>query len=179
MLFVYFFFNLGHSIRDNTSRLCSSLRPRKVLEYYTHCRFKFTSGPSHVQRNLMLILNCILQLWDANSMQQNTASLHIHIHFFFFFQISKVYSSQRYLSLNQQLVCLCSISKLLTPFWKYNNASYRKLSKELKNGIRIEIGQVVLELLIKPLFLLFWPINYTTWSTKISMPSLSSLDNLL
>ena len=29
-LFVYIFFNLGHLIRDNTSSLCSSLRPKEV-----------------------------------------------------------------------------------------------------------------------------------------------------
>ena len=31
-LFVYFFFNLAHLIRDNTSSLCSSLRPREGLK---------------------------------------------------------------------------------------------------------------------------------------------------
>ena len=33
-LFVYFFFNLGHSIRDNTSSLCSSLRPSVHIKWH-------------------------------------------------------------------------------------------------------------------------------------------------
>ena len=38
-------------------------------------------------------------------------------------------------------------------------ASYGKLSKELKNNIKIYVGQAVLELLIQTLFLLFWSIT--------------------
>ena len=37
--FVYFFFNLGHSIRDNTSSLCSSLRPRVHILKITHIKY--------------------------------------------------------------------------------------------------------------------------------------------
>ena len=37
----------------------------------------------------------------------------------------------------QNYYVLCSISKLSTPFWKIIYASYSKLSKELKNGIKI------------------------------------------
>ena len=37
-------------------------------------------------------------------------------------------------------------------------ASYGKLSKELKNGIKIKVGQAILELLIKTLLSLFWSI---------------------
>ena len=44
---------------------------------------------------------------------------------------------------------LYSISKLPTPFWKIIYASYIKLSKELKNGIAILVGQVVFKLWIK------------------------------
>ena len=44
---------------------------------------------------------------------------------------------------------LCSISKISTSFWKIIYASYGKLSKELKNSIKIEVGQAVLELLIQ------------------------------
>ena len=36
-------------------------------------------------------------------------------------------------------------------------ASYSKLSKELKNGIKIQVGQAVLELLITALFDCFDP----------------------
>ena len=74
---------------------------------------------------------------------------------------------------------LCSISKLSTPFLKMMYAPYTKLSKKLKNGIEIEVGEAVLEL-IKTLFGLFWSITLkkNAWPPKISMPFLSSLDNL-
>ena len=59
-------------------------------------------------------------------------------------------------------------------------ASNSKLSKELKNGIKIQVSQAVFELLIKTLFWLFWSITYkTAWPIRISMPFLNSLDNLL
>ena len=41
-----------------------------------------------------------------------------------------------------KLPCLCSISKLSTP-WKIVYAPYSKLPKELKNGIEFLLGQVV------------------------------------
>ena len=44
---------------------------------------------------------------------------------------------------------LCSISKLSTPSWKIIYVSYDKLSKELKNGIDILVGQAVCKLWIK------------------------------
>ena len=37
--------------------------------------------------------------------------------------------------------------------------SYSKLSKELKNNIEIQVGQAVLELLLKTIFWLFWSIT--------------------
>ena len=37
-------------------------------------------------------------------------------------------------------------------FWKIIYASYGKLSKELKNSIKIKVGQAVLELLIQKHF---------------------------
>ena len=44
----------------------------------------------------------------------------------------------------------CALSqKLSTSFWKIIYASYSKLSKELKNIIKIKVGQAVLELLIQ------------------------------
>ena len=62
-------------------------------------------------------------------------------------------------------------------------ASYSKLSKELKNSIKIKVAQAVLELLIQNehfdcfVFLIY---NLkTAWPTKISMPFLSSLNNFL
>ena len=42
---------------------------------------------------------------------------------------------------------LCSISKLSTSFWKIIHASYSKLSKELKNSIKIKVDQAVFGLL--------------------------------
>ena len=44
---------------------------------------------------------------------------------------------------------LCSISTLSKSFWKIIYASYSKLSKELKNSIKMKVGQAVLELLIQ------------------------------
>ena len=60
-------------------------------------------------------------------------------------------------------------------------ASYSKLSKELKNSIKIWVGQAVLDQVIDPniIFTLLIYNFKTTWSTKISMPFLSSFDNLL
>ena len=50
-------------------------------------------------------------------------------------------------------------------------ASYSKLSKELKNIIKIEEGQVLLELLIQTNILTVLIYNLkTAWSTNISMP---------
>ena len=60
-------------------------------------------------------------------------------------------------------------------------ASYSKFSKELKNSIKIKLGQAVLELFIQKTFwknVLIYNLK-TAWPTKISMPFLSSLNNLL
>ena len=58
--------------------------------------------------------------------------------------------------------------------------SYSKLSKELKNNIKIKVGQAVLELLIQKQNLTVLICNLkTTWPTKISMQFLSSLNNFL
>ena len=52
--------------------------------------------------------------------------------------------------------------------------------KKLKNNIKIYVGQAVLQLLIKTIFFTFLIYNLkTAWPTKISMPFLSSLANLL
>ena len=52
--------------------------------------------------------------------------------------------------------------------------------KELKNGIDILVGQVVLKLQIKTVKMLFWINNSrAAWPTLILMLFLSSLDNLL
>ena len=53
-----------------------------------------------------------------------------------------------YLKKLQNQPVLHSISKLSTSFWKIMYASYSKLSKELKNSIKFEVGEAVLELLI-------------------------------
>ena len=55
---------------------------------------------------------------------------------------------------------LCSISKSSTSFWKIIYASYSKLSKELKNSIKIKVGQAVLELLIQKQHLTVWSITW-------------------
>ena len=62
---------------------------------------------------------------------------------------------------------------------KKKNDAYRKLSKEFNNGIRISVGQAVLELLIKT-FWMFWSATLkNTWPNEMSMLFLSSLDKLL
>ena len=74
----------------------------------------------------------------------------------------------------------CSVSNLSTYFWKIIYASYRKLSKELKNSIKIKVGQAILELWIKTNILTVLICNLrTTWPTKIPMPFLSSLNNFV
>ena len=61
-----------------------------------------------------------------------------------------------------------------------NYESYKELSKELKNGIEILVGQAVFELQIKTVkMLLCINSSRTAWPTLILMLFLSSLDNLL
>ena len=49
-----------------------------------------------------------------------------------------------------KLACLVLYLKIINIFfWKITYTSYRKLSKELKNNIKIKVGQAVLELLIQ------------------------------
>ena len=70
---------------------------------------------------------------------------------------------------------LCSIWKLSTSFWKkIIYASYSKLSKELKNSIKIKVGQAIFELLIQKQHIYNLK---TACPIKISMPFLSSLNN--
>ena len=57
-------------------------------------------------------------------------------------------------------------------------ASWSKLSETLRNGIKISVGQAVLEFLIKTKDHVFINNSRTTWLTEISMP-LSFSDNLL
>ena len=74
---------------------------------------------------------------------------------------------------------LCSMSKLSSSFWKLLYGSNNKLSKKLRNSIKIWTGQAVLELLIQTSFWLFWSIALKPLGpTKISVPFLGSLNNL-
>ena len=59
--------------------------------------------------------------------------------------------------------------------------SYSKLAKELKNNIKMQVGQAILENFIDQNNILTVLIHNlkTIWPTKMSMPFLSSLDNLL
>ena len=76
-----------------------------------------------------------------------------------------------YCTPNQKLACFVLYLKIVDTFKKNNiYASCRQLSKELKNGITIQISQAVLELLIKH-FWLFWSINRLA-DTKMSVPFL-------
>ena len=54
---------------------------------------------------------------------------------------------------------LCSIWKLSTPCWKIIYVSYKKLPKELKNGIEILVGRKVFKLWIKTIKMLFGSIT--------------------
>ena len=54
--------------------------------------------------------------------------------------------SRGYCTLNQKLACFSLYLKILNPF----------LQKELKNGIGILVGPVILKLQIKTVKILFW-----------------------
>ena len=80
----------------------------------------------------------------------------------------------------KNLHILCSISKWSTIFWKIKYASCKKLFKELKNGIEILVGQVVLSYRSKQPKCWFWINNtITAWPTLTLMLFLSSLHSLL
>ena len=72
-----------------------------------------------------------------------------------------------------------SISKLLTLFI-VTKASRSNLSEKLKNGIKSLVGQMVLDLLIRVIFLdVLIDYSGTTWPNKILMYFFSFSDNLL
>ena len=48
-----------------------------------------------------------------------------------------------------KLACFVLYLKIINIFLKIIYASYSKLSKELKNSIKIKVGQAILELLIQ------------------------------
>ena len=48
-----------------------------------------------------------------------------------------------------KLACFACFLKIINIFLKKKKVSYSKLSKELKNSIKIKVGQAVLELLIQ------------------------------
>ena len=81
----------------------------------------------------------------------------------------------------KKLACFMFHLKIINIFWKMKYASYSKLSKELKNSNKIlKVGQAVIELLIQiNIFIVLIQNLKTAWPTKISMPFLSSLNNLL
>ena len=51
--------------------------------------------------------------------------------------------------LKNSVACFVLYLKIINIFLKNNNAYYSKLSKELKNSIKIKVDQAVLELLIQ------------------------------
>ena len=55
-----------------------------------------------------------------------------------------------------KIACFVLYLKIINIFLKNNTCIYSKLSKELKNSIKIKVGQAVLELLIQTTFLLLW-----------------------
>ena len=65
----------------------------------------------------------------------------------------------------------CIIAHFSPTFTQVTKLFSSKLSKELKNCIKIWVGQAVFELLIKTKFWLFWSIDYKLLRpTEISMP---------
>ena len=74
----------------------------------------------------------------------------------------------------------CALNQNHQHLFEQLYVSYRKLSKELKNSIKFEVGQAVLEFLFKTKFLtVFIYIFKTAGPIKDSMPFLSSFDNFL
>ena len=72
-----------------------------------------------------------------------------------------VYLSLRgYCTQNWNWVCLCAISNYLHFFMKWYDVSWSKFSEKLRNGIKISVGQVVLELQFKTIFFMFWWISH-------------------
>ena len=62
---------------------------------------------------------------------------------------------REYCTPNQKLACLCSISNLSTLFGKLKYALHSHLSRELKNGVEILVGQAIFKLWIKTAKVLF------------------------
>ena len=91
------------------------------------------------------------------------------------------FSLRGYCTFSPQNSMFCPVSQNYQHlFWKIIYASYSKLSKELKNSIKIKVDQAVLELLTQTTFLLFWSI---TWKLlvplKFQCHFFNSLNNLL
>ena len=60
---------------------------------------------------------------------------------------------------NQNLACFVHYLKIINTFLENNMCIMEQIvSKALKNGIKILVGQAVLELLIKTIFCMFWSI---------------------
>ena len=57
-----------------------------------------------------------------------------------------------YCTPNQKLTCFVLYLKIINTFLNKLHASYSKLSKELKNSVKISVDQAVLELMIKTIF---------------------------
>ena len=53
---------------------------------------------------------------------------------------------------NQKLACFVLYLKVINTFLRKKYASYSKLSKEIKKGIKISVDQATLEILTKTLF---------------------------
>ena len=83
--------------------------------------------------------------------------------------------------LKPKLSMFCALSqKYQDYFEKIKWESWRKLSEKLKNGIKILIGQVVLELLVENNILHVLINNSkTAWLVETWIPSLSFSYNLL
>ena len=54
----------------------------------------------------------------------------------------------------QKIACFVLYLKIVNNFWKIDYVSYKKLFKELKNGIEISVGQEVFKLQIKTVTML-------------------------
>ena len=134
---------------------------QNLIQYYFKSIF-FNSNPYVVSRMRRILISW--KAWSANGSFQ--------IWYFFSFVTSNTTFSwilnliyylsplRGYCTPNLKLACfVCYLKIIITFFWKIIYASYSKSSKELKNGIEILVGRVILKLWIKTVKILLWSIT--------------------
>ena len=99
-------------------------------------------------------------LYPATNIPKCTSRLEL-----FYFYIFILFVFRGCYTPNQKLACFVLYVKIINTFLK-NNASGSKLSKELKNGIEILVGQAVFKLWIKTVKIVFWSITQEPLGTQ-------------